>query len=273
MNKIRLVSLNVSIFDDNNLKLSQFFKEINPDIVCLQEVSRKVDNSAFEKYITKDIFDSSMPLLKSSFYAPNFALSEYQKENFHGKKLFYHNFGGVIESGNYIKSKFPIYEGQSLSINGEFTYITDWKDPATQSNLSRMMQVAYIKIKSNLMISCINYHGIWTKNKEDTISTIQATKKILNIMEKIKVPTILCGDFNLLPNTESIQLINEEYSNLIDRYRIKTTRPKSNELSNLDRNIVDYIFVSKDITVHNLQVIDTNVSDHLPLAMDFSIEK
>lgn len=268
---IRVVSLNASMFDSNNDQLSRFFKEIEPDIVCLQEITRKVDSCAYEQYITKDILDSSLPHLSYSFYAPNFALSEYRKKNFHGKKEFYHNFGGVIESGNYIKSRFFIYEGHSIEIKGHFSYITDWKDPKKQMNLSRMIQLVDIRLSDKIMLSCLNYHGIWSRYKNDSEATISASKKIINLTMNQTNPTIICGDFNLFPNTKSITILNNKFNNLINQLNIKTTRPSSNELNHHERNVVDYIFVSNNISVHNFKVIDSDVSDHFPLVLDFSL--
>lgn len=45
---ISLLSFNISLFDANNETLLKFLKEVSPDIVCLQEVSRKVDSNAFD---------------------------------------------------------------------------------------------------------------------------------------------------------------------------------------------------------------------------------
>ena len=79
------------------------------------------------------------------------------------------------------------------------------------------------------------------------------------------------GDFNLLPDTESIQMLNKEMKNLIDIYKIKSTRP--NFYDGLDKgNIVcDYIFVNDKIKVNDFRVLESSSSDHLPLWLDFDI--
>ena len=56
---IKLLCLNVSLFDDNNAKLVNFLKEEKPDIICLQEVSRKVDEFAFDPFISKTAVDTA----------------------------------------------------------------------------------------------------------------------------------------------------------------------------------------------------------------------
>ncbi len=94
---------------------------------------------------------------------------------------------------------------------------------------------------------------------------------ILHLAKKVTYPTIITGDFNLFPDTESMRVFQNNFVSLVDTHNIQTTRPESNELSNLKRNVVDYIMVSKGITVNSFAVLDSNVSDHLPLVLDFEI--
>lgn len=85
------------------------------------------------------------------------------------------------------------------------------------------------------------------------------------------MPVIVVGDFNLLPDTSSIKLLNNKLINLVDLYNIKTTRPDFYN-KQFDNNIVcDYIFINDKIIVNNFKVINNNISDHLPLLLDFDI--
>ena len=60
-------------------------------------------------------------------------------------------------------------------------------------------------------------------------------------------------------------------SNLIDEYNIKTTRPTFNDGLDKGDLVCDYIFVNNKIKVNDFKVLDNNVSDHLPLLLDFDI--
>jgi endonuclease/exonuclease/phosphatase family metal-dependent hydrolase len=73
----------------------------------------------------------------------------------------------------------------------------------------------------------------------------------------------------LLPKLN--QLIDKEFINLIDKYNIKSTRPDFNDGLETGRNVVDYIFVSEDIKVKDFKVIETDITDHLPLLLEFEI--
>ena len=68
-----------------------------------------------------------------------------------------------------------------------------------------------------------------------------------------------------------MKLFETNFISLVDQFKIKTTRPNANELNNLDRNVVDYIFVSRGVKVNKFEVIQLDVSDHLPLVLNFEI--
>ena len=68
-----------------------------------------------------------------------------------------------------------------------------------------------------------------------------------------------------------MKVFYKDFVSLVDTYKIKTTRPGSNELSSLERNVVDFILVTPDIKINSFEVLDSEVSDHLPLILDFEI--
>lgn len=82
---------------------------------------------------------------------------------------------------------------------------------------------------------------------------------------------IHCGDFNLFPDTPSMKVFEKSLTSLVDVYKISSTRPSSNEMRDHPRNVVDYIWVSKGVKALDFQVIDSLVSDHLPLILDFNL--
>ena len=272
-NSIKLLTLNVSIFDENNEKLTHFLKETNPDIICLQEVTRKVDASAFDSFITKTAVDQATPRLPYSFYAPNWTLRDFKQKNFHGKKVFQHDFGGFIEYGNYIKTRFTIFQGKSVFVQHHFSYLTDWDwvedHPGEEP---RMVQIADLELDRRQKLRLVNYHGIWSKDKQGSKRTNLASRKLIQLTTEVTFPAIICGDFNLFPDTESIKILKEKFTSLVDKYNVSHTRPKTNELSSAKRNVVDYIFASKKIEINSFKVINSDVSDHFPLLVEFGIK-
>ena len=133
---------------------------------------------------------------------------------------------------------------------------------------ARNIQYVTIAVK-NRLITIINFHGLWTgKGKTDTEDRIKQSKNILEFIKKLKGDCILCGDFNLLPDTESIKLFElSGLRNIIKEYKITSTRTLF--YNKLDK-YADYIFITKGIKVENFQVLSEEVSDHYPLLLGFS---
>ena len=78
-----------------------------------------------------------------------------------------------------------------------------------------------------------------------------------------------------MPNTKSIKMIKEAgYKNLIKDFGIKTTRNKLawDQFPDEEKqNFADYVFVSPEIKVRKFSVPNLEISDHLPLILDFEI--
>ena len=64
---MKLVSLNVAFFERNNDKLVDFLKTQKADILCLQEVIKKIDDGVDLDFISKDAIDEVSSDLKQSF--------------------------------------------------------------------------------------------------------------------------------------------------------------------------------------------------------------
>lgn len=265
---MKLLSLNVALFEENNDKLAEFIQAQQADFLCLQEVTKRIDDSVSQRSISFDSINSASNELTQSFFAPVWVLSKFEKHNFHGKEHFKFDLGGKVEFGNYIKSRFPITKGQNIFVQNHFTYVTNWSKWPEEDY--RAVQVVDVNANGK-ELRLLNYHGIWSKDKYGTDNTLHACEIIRDLALEVSYPSIICGDFNLFPDTESINILSSHFNNLCNSYQIKTTRPQSNELSDKSRNVVDYVFVSKDIMVKTFEVIQNDVSDHLPLVIEFEM--
>ena len=121
-----------------------------------------------------------------------------------------------------------------------------------------------------------NIHGISKPgNKFDTKIRLKQSQIITDFF-KDKSPVIFGGDFNLFPETKSIkEFENLSYRNLIREFNIKATR---NRLSweNLKKgeekqHYADYVFTSPGLKVSSFEVPDMEISDHLPMVLDFEV--
>jgi len=122
-------------------------------------------------------------------------------------------------------------------------------------------------------LAVYNVHGMWYPGeKTDTPERLEQSEKILSCMEGFKGAQLLCGDFNLLPETQSIHMIEGKYKNLIKEFNIISTRNEESwkQYSNV-QHFADYTFVSPDVKVKSFEVPYNLVSDHLPMILDFEI--
>ncbi len=123
-------------------------------------------------------------------------------------------------------------------------------------------------------LSVLNYHGpARPGNKLDTEERIKASEKLKAVWQGLPSSAkILCGDFNLYPETQSVKILDALGKNLIKEFKIENTR---NEVSwkrfNNKQYFADYIFVSPEVKVNNFEVPYNLVSDHLPMLLDFSL--
>ncbi len=113
-----------------------------------------------------------------------------------------------------------------------------------------------------------NLHGVWVRGpKIDTPARIKQSEMIKAFLDQQKGEKILVGDFNLDINTKSIKILESNFRNLIKEYNISSTRSK--HYGKTDDKFADYIFISSEVTVKNFTVPDIEVSDHLPLILEF----
>ncbi|OGE19792.1 hypothetical protein A3J19_04085 [Candidatus Daviesbacteria bacterium RIFCSPLOWO2_02_FULL_41_8] len=266
---MRLLCLNVALFETNNEKLYEFLLKTKPDIICLQEVADKLDSEVNPLYISKGFIDKATVNLPYSLFSPNWEICNFHRKNFHKKENFDFEFGGFLRAGNYFKSKFKILKRANVFIKYKTIRFTDWSTwPAKQP---KAVQVVDLQLPNFEKIRILNYHGIWTKEKIGNPETLAACKRINKLATEVSYPTIITGDFNLFPDTKSMKVFQNHFISLVDKYHIQATRPESNELNHLQRNVVDFILVTPNIKIKSFKVLDSDVSDHLPLILDFEL--
>jgi len=187
---MRPLSLNVALFETNNTGLFNFLSKIKADIICLQEITQKIDQEVDSRYLSKRHIDKATPDLKYSFFSPNWIIKDFHMKNFHKLKSFDFDFGGFLKSGNHIKSKFKILKKSNIFVqeNKEIK-ITDWSTwPDKQSQAA---QVVDLELGNNKKFRVLNYHGIWTKDKIGNKETLKAYKIIKALALKVNFFKVL----------------------------------------------------------------------------------
>lgn len=117
-------------------------------------------------------------------------------------------------------------------------------------------------------LTVINFHGLWNgKGKTDTEDRLNQSRNIINFINSLNSECILCGDFNLLPTTKSLMLFEETgLKNMIKEHNITSTR---SSFYQKPEKYADYIFISAGLREKDFKVLIDQVSDHLPLYLEF----
>lgn len=117
-----------------------------------------------------------------------------------------------------------------------------------------------------------NLHGVSRPgDKLDNAVRLRQSKELCEFFDGKNGSRIIGGDFNLLPETRSIEIFEEAgYRDLINEFRIPTTRNRfAWERYPHDRQFFcDYAFISAEVNLRGFAVPNVEVSDHLPLILE-----
>ena len=105
---MKLFNLNIGIKIDNNEEIIKLIKEDNYDIITLQEVMRKIEDLAFDRYDSSNVIKNNI-FYKNSFFGPLWIASHHKKNN-----VMTRNFGGLVEQGNEILTKYQIIDAKNI---------------------------------------------------------------------------------------------------------------------------------------------------------------
>ncbi len=226
----------------------------NTDIFCFQEMyndineddesNQKIDKEGRNRHILKEVSEILTDF--DMYFCP-------VVENVYGIAIFLKKGFEVIASGEVL-----LYE------NPNFKSFEETEDH------DRKMQWVHIKRNRKDLI-IMNVHGHWdaVNKKIDTPNRIEQSKAIIDFIQTTgSTAKIMVGDFNLLPETESVKMLEEHFTNLITKYNIPSTRT---ELYKGNLKHADYVFVSDEILVEGFEALPDVVSDHVPLSVTFDV--
>ena len=134
---------------------------------------------------------------------------------------------------------------------------------------ARFLQSAYLE-EAGVIVH--NFHGLPGMGKKDTPERKIQTDRLLSILDGAGKSQIIVGDFNLAMDTEAVARLSYGLKNLVREGNFKTTRNRYYDKWETSP-FADYAFVSSGIGINHFSVLPDEVSDHLPLSLDFSVTK
>lgn len=236
-------------------ELTVFLKEYSQttDIFCFQEMYHQADG----KFSNAKWADDGI----------NPQLFDYIKSLLPGHNgIFYPHFEDFWGLAIFVKKDIPILE------EGEqFVHHASSKEEEQTGATSKNLQ--YISIEFNhKKVNIVNFHGLYGGRgfgKGDSESRIKQSKNIVIFLESLSGEIVLCGDFNLKPNTESLKMIeNAGLINLIKEAGVTSTRTS---FYKKDEKFADYTLVTDGISVKKFKVLPDEISDHNAMLLEFDI--
>lgn len=241
---MKLISLNTWGGRQYKLLLDFFQRNQDIDIFCLQEIYNGVKKERLDRDFLNDAFNLYSDLKKVfpghvGYFRPHI-------EDWYGLAIF-------VKKGIQVKR-----EGDLMIYDIEY---------GGGGNHPRNLQ--YIEFeKGGITYTVANVHGLWVGKigKIDTPERLAQSEKIMSFMNSVQGNKILCGDFNLLPNTESVKIIEKDLRNLIKEYNIQSTRTS---FYNKPDKHADFIFVNSELKVKDFRILPDEVSDHAAMLIEF----
>jgi endonuclease/exonuclease/phosphatase family metal-dependent hydrolase len=238
---MKLITLNLWGGHLRNPLLKFIHHHRDVDVFCLQEVYYNAHRTITEedRELSLNIFSDLQKLLPD-----HYAIFKPAVENVYGIAMLLKNSIDILGEGD-------------INIHPKGNGFNHPRD------------LQWVECKLNHRIySILNVHGLWTgQGKKDTPERITQSQRIRQFMDTVNTPKILCGDFNLRPDTESMQLIEQGMNNLVTFFKIRSTRTRFYKKG---EKFADYILTSPEVVINEFMVMKDEVSDHAPLYLDFS---
>lgn len=218
------------------------------DIFCFQEVFDSTV-SQHDGILQTDLFTVFAKTLPDfqGYFAPAI-----HGQNYQGPTDVPLAFGLAI----FVRRALPVIEQGDIFVYGE-------RNQTHTGDHQRNLQYVCVQYDEREHW-ILNLHGFHNEHKSDCPERIEQSKRTVAFV-KLREHVVLCGDFNLRPETQSIAILEEQMHNLIKGYHITETRT---ELYKKAERYADYTLV-KNIHVKHFDIPKIVVSDHLPMILEF----
>lgn len=211
-------------------RIIDVLREIDADIVCLQEVERRMPSSGFEDQPAK----LAVALGMTALFQTNLRL-------------------GPGAFGNAILSRYPLTKLADHALPNPRERAGILRYPEKR----RALEVAVQHLSSPLTVFVTH----WSLDSHDRL---KSARILAERVKRANAPVIAAGDFNAEERSDEILRFREE-SELIDSWpQGEMTYP-----ADVPNVRIDYVWHSREIQVQSARSASTLASDHLPVIVEW----
>ncbi len=249
MAKLKFLQWNIWYKEDIH-SVIELIKELDPDIICLQELAVNCVNnpgiSNTAEYITE----------KTGL---NYYFEEAQR---------WEGDEEMDAIGNGIFSKYPITNKFAKHVQ------QPTKDYSDYAHEGRIYVECDIEIDSRIL-TVGTAHLSYTHKFIITNEKRKEVDNLLTIIAEKKKSYIFSGDLNSAPESYTVTEISKLLSSCGPNFSKNTWTTKPFEHKGFKADTLewrlDYVFASKDLKCESSKIIKTDISDHLPILTTFEL--
>ncbi len=264
---LRIMSYNVHLFkgykgdqeENTKTKILEIFKNVEPDIICIQEFySKKKGKNDIKRALGKE-------LGYKHHYFQKAAENDYDA---YGIAIF---------------SKYPIVNSGTLEIHDRTKSVNriQYADIEKNNAVFRVYNVHLQSVGfqkedyefiskrlSNMDEDISSTRRIGGRLKNAFIKRSDQVALLAEHIEKCEIPYIVIGDFNDTPSSYSVNKIAKDMQNAFATKGKGWGITYNGDFPNFQ---IDYIMASKEFSIRNFQIISEKYSDHYPIWSDLEL--
>lgn len=263
---MRIVSLNAwggAMYEP----LAEWIPRCGADVLCLQEVTRTPGSGGWTSFTDGErdlpqranLFDDVRSLLPR--HLASFVASDAGPVVDRDGERSQQDFGIAL----WVAEHLPVVAHAAGHVHGSFVDHVEW---AVSERPRVAHGVRLIDRTARRTVTVLHLHGLRdASGKHDTPARRRQAERVVSLVERLRCPddlTVVCGDLNLLPDSETFEMLAQ--IGLADLVRTADTR--TSRYGKPLRH-ADYLLVSDPTAVRRFEIVaDPEVSDHRALVLD-----
>jgi endonuclease/exonuclease/phosphatase family metal-dependent hydrolase len=249
--------------------LMRYIADANPDVLCLQEVSRTV--AAPAEWLVYREPGLELPQRADLFQEVSRALPDHDAfffpaasgKLFHGDKPISSQFG----LGTFVRESHPVIGEAMDFLHGVFTP-DGWGEHPRSRNAHCIRIFDY---QLGAAVTIVQLHGLRDMaGKGDTPARVEQAEKLVELIERVwrkGERLVVCGDFNVLPQSVTFEALGR--LGLTDLVTSRGHTDTRTSYYRKEGRFADYMMVTPEVGVVKFDVVaEPEASDHCALHLE-----